>query len=211
MYPPGMRTTVLALLLILSACQDSTPVPAAPALGAAVADSAGEAKPDDDVDITSPKVPEDTWMAFTSDDGHYKVRFPSAPSKDTANVPTAAGDIAFTTHMAAGKDVQYGVMFGDFPADMMKDFNLDAGLDGARNGAVNNIGGTLLEEQQITFAGQPARAFSAKASAEGMDFLLYARVFMVGPRLFQMIVVHDAKLQGVEIDKFFDSFELVGS
>lgn len=202
--------TVGVLVSLLCGCQDVAPKPEGPAAASAASTSAKSAGEDDaGVDISSPAVPADTWMEFASEEGKFRVRFPAAPSKDTAEIPTLVGSVKQTTHSAGEGDVHFGVAYGEYPPEAMKDFDLDKGLDGARNGAINNVGGTLLAEQQITFAGQPARAFQGKATVQGIELLLDARVFMLDNRLYQLIVVHPSTSQNLASGKFFDSFSLV--
>ncbi len=85
----------------------------------------------------------------------------------------------------------------------------DGPLDGARNGMVNNIAGTPVSEKQIEFAGHPARASAATASADGNPLRIEAPIFFAEPQLYQVLVVR-AESERFPAPKFFDSFSLLG-
>jgi hypothetical protein len=206
----GSRLLVLASALLLSSgCTDASPEtgggggsrPAAPADAPAIT-------PEKTIGLNAPPVPAEEGMLFRSEEGGFSIRFPAAPATERTQVPTVVGDITMVTHTARDGHVDYGVMYGDYPEEMMKDYDLQKGLDGARNGAISNIGGTLIEEQAITFAGQPARAFEAATTLQGAKLRLRARLFLVDNRIFQLMVIHPESETGAEADAFFASFEL---
>ena len=200
-----MRSAFLGFVL-LAACDllnpKNEPVEVAPAKPAA--DKGDEKK---GVDISPAPAPEDKWIEFSSQEGKFTAQFPSAPNKEVTQAPSPIGPIDSVIIAAQLGEAMFGVSYADYPDKILKDFKLDAGLDGARNGAINNIGGKLVKEEQITFAGQKARAFEATATAEGMNLRYESRLFFVSPRLYQLIVVSKAE-DKVPSQKFFDSFEL---
>ncbi|MEZ4451880.1 MAG: hypothetical protein R3B09_20620 [Nannocystaceae bacterium] len=197
------------LALMTSACGAPSPRSEPAPSGAAATPSAADPSKDA-VDVRPAKAPE-SWMEFSSDEGRCKLRFPAAPRSESMDAPSPAGPIPTTTIAAEQRGAYYALAYSDYPVELVAESKLDNILDGARNGAVNNIGGTLLKEEQITFAGQKARAFEASASAEGMEVRLSARIFFVAPRLYVLLVVYPAGQVDAEAQRFFDSFELKAS
>ena len=159
------------------------------------------------VDISPAPAPEDRWIEFSSQEGKFTARFPSAPNKEVTQAPSPIGPIDSVIFAAQLGEAMFGVTYADYPEKILKDFKLDAGLDGARNGAINNIGGKLVKEEQITFAGHKARAFEATATADGMKLRYESRLFFASPRLYQLIVVSREE-ETVPSQRFFDSFQL---
>lgn len=158
-----------------------------------------------------PNVPEDTWLEFTSEEGRFEARLPGAPEKQLQQTPTAAGPMDMVMQSVQAGSAFFAIAYSDMSAEAIPGFNLDAGLDGARNGAINNVGGTLVSEQQIQFAGHPARAFTAKASVEGHELTVEARIFFVLPRFYQLMVVYPASETTVPVQRFFDGFSLLSN
>lgn len=181
------------------------------AASAAAASPAEDPKttPEDAVDISPAKAPPDTWMAFSSKDDGFEVRFPVAPKKDTFDAPNPlGGTIPNVMYMAEQGDQALGVNVTTLPASALPEFDVDKGLDGGRDGMINNIGGTILSEKHVDFARHPARAIAAKAKNGAIDMRIEARLFFVSPRLYQLISVSDAAAPS-PAKKFFDSFALL--
>ncbi len=184
----------------------ATPKAAAdtPAAAAAAADPKTNA-----ADISPAQAPPDTWMAFSSKEDAFEVRFPVAPKKDTFDAPNPlGGTIPNVMYMAEQGSQALGVNVMTLPASTLPEFDVDKGLDGGRDGMVNNIGGTILSEKHVDFEGHPARAIEAKAKNGTLDVRIEARLFFVSPRLYQLISVSDAA-EPSPAKKFFDSFALL--
>ncbi len=174
-----------------------------PATGSA---SAKQLEP---VDISSAKAPPDTWMEFAATDYGFEARFPVAPKKDDMSVPTVAGTIPGAMWMAEQGNEAVGLTVMTVPESMLGEFNVEAALDGGRDGMINNVGGTIVSENQTDFAGQKARAVVAKVpNPDGGEFQLEARLFWVSPRVYQLLALTPAGSNGATAQKYFDSFKL---
>ncbi len=211
--------TSFALGLALVACDGakSTPNAAAeptqdkPANAAAASDDGpGAAPAEKPVDITPAPADAETWMEFSSEIDRFEARLPAAPQKQTFDTPNPlGGTIPTTMYLTEEGSRAVGVGVTTVPPSALESFDLDGALDGARNGMVNNIGGTLVSEKQIEYAGHPARAIEAKATADGIALRIEARLFFAEPRLYQVLVVR-AESEPFPAQKFFDSFSLLG-
>ena len=162
----------------------------------------------DDVDIRSAKADADTWMEFSSKEDRFEARFPVAPKKQTLETPNPlGGTIPAAMYMAEQADRVLGITVLSIPAEHIDQYDATAGLDGARDGMINNIGGTIVSEKQIDFVGHPARAVVAKASTNGHEMHIEARLFFVSPRMYQLLVVTEQP-DPANTEKFFSSFAL---
>lgn len=208
--------TSLALGLALVACDGANATLDAanesarenpPAAAEKSADVSDDRSPASDDAVDAP--PSDGWMDFSSEADRFEARLPGAPTKQTFDTPNPQGGTIPTTMYLSEKGSRaVGVGVTTVPAGALKTFDIDGALDGARNGMVSNIGGTLISEKQVQYAGHPARALVAKAAADGTPVQIEARLFFVEPRLYQVLVVH-AESEPFASEKFFDGFALL--
>ncbi len=153
--------------------------------------------------------PLDSWMEFSSEADRFEARLPAAPTKQTFETPNPQGGTIPTTMYLTEQGAQaVGVGVTTVPPGALDTFDVDGALDGARDGMVANIGGTLLSEKQVDYAGHPARALDAKATADGTPLQIEARIFFVTPRLYQVLVVREES-EPFPAQQFFDGFALL--
>ncbi len=156
------------------------------------------------------QVPKDTWMEFSSESSAFKARFPAAPKLEKFSMPSAVGDVASEMFASQLGDAFLAVNVSTMPAALEEsDFDMNASLDGARNGAVNNVQGTLLSEKSIKWLGFDAREFEAKATQEGIEMRLVARIFIKWPHLYQTVVVYPTSAAAPPAQRFFEGFALL--
>ncbi len=211
------RLRMAALLALSFAACDAEKTDAGSAAPSPAPASASEgrsapepgAKTDETVDISPAKAAPGTWMAFSSKDDRFEARFPVAPKKDTFQAPNPlGGTIPNVMYMAEQGKQALGVNVMTLPEPTLSQFDVDGGLDGGRDGMINNIGGTIVSEQHIDFAGHPARAIEAKANNAGVAMRIEARLFFVSPRMYQLIAVSEASAPS-PAKQFFESFSLL--
>jgi len=154
------------------------------------------------------------WRRFEPDMGGFSALFPGTPEKQTETVPTAAGTIETVFFLVEQGGMGYSVNLADYPEAYFSESDVELMLDGAREGAVLNVGGQLLEENQITLDGHPGRALkiavdSASSPQVEDEFLVHARFYLVGNRLYvlQAISTEQSSLSP-DIERFLDSFQL---
>lgn len=212
--------TSFALGLALAACDGAEPNPATPA-GLAQGKSGeaadrtddgpdGQAVPSDDpVGIRPAPALPDTWTTFSSKADGFEVRLPAAPKTQTLEVPNPHGGTLSTTVYMTGQGTRtVGVGVLTVPADALAAFDIDGAIDEGRDGLVKNIGGTLVSDEQVEFAGHPAHAVVANSIVDGAAVQLEARVFFAKPRLYQLLVIR-VKSEPFPTEKFFESFSLL--
>ena len=143
---------------------------------------------------------------FTSTEYKFKASFPSKP---TEQEQTASG-IKFKMFATESKNGAYMVWVADIPIPANEsDAMLQQRLDGARDGAIKNVGGTQKSSSASTLAGKyPGREFSAGIT-QPTEGLLRARIYLVGTRLYQVMVIGiDSYANSSEATAFLNSFKL---
>ena len=76
-------------------------------------------------------------------------------------------------------------------------------------GAVANVDGKLLNERRVTLQGHPGREMWVKAESNGEQGRVHARIYLVGRRLYQMLVAgSEAQFSESDAEYFLDSFQL---
>jgi len=139
---------------------------------------------------------------FTSKDGGFIISMPGAPKESVQNVDSAAGPLELHQFLVEDGNVAYIVMYNDYPRvpESQETF-----FKNVRDGGVNAVKGTLKKEKVIARQGYPGRAFDIETS----DTLLLQDVYLVGKRLYQVILgVPKADSMPSRTNQFFGSFKL---
>lgn len=151
------------------------------------------------------------FKEFTSAAGKYKAEMPGKPKEETQNTPSPDGrQIALNVASVQQKDGVYVVMYSDLPIPAGEsDAKIQERLDGSREGALKNINGKLTKETKITLADKyPGR--DIEAELPGGKGSLRVKIYMVGTRLYQVMVVGTATwVASADSARFLDSFALV--
>ena len=158
--------------------------------------------------------PAPAWPEFTSEIGHFSVQLPSTPAEQVQTVSSDAGDIDMYIYMVEKGDAAYGVMFNQMPeeiASLSDEASLKLMLDGGRDGALENIGGVLTSEDEISIDSYPGRhivfAIPEEAISGGGEGVL--RIFIVDGKMYQLIAIGGkGALPAGEVANFMDSFTL---
>lgn len=142
------------------------------------------------------------FKEYTSAVGKYKVQLPGSPKEESRN---AAG----TTLNAAAvqqKDGVYAVVWSDLPIQAGESTN--GRLDRSRDETLANIKAPLKAESMIMLDGKyEGRDF--QADLPGGKGLLHARIYLVGTRLYQVMVVGKPTwVSSADSLKFLESFEV---
>ena len=105
----------------------------------------------------------------------------------------------------------WAVVYADYPEEVVQASDPDAMLDGAVAGAASNVGGEVVSKAEIALDGSPGRECTISLVQNGQDMVLRARIFLVGNRLYQiMVIVPKGEENSQEIDSFLQSFQLLG-
>lgn len=153
---------------------------------------------------------------YTSKEHGFTIKMPPGEVK-VANLKI--GDIAMTNYgVEIDKNTAYMVSVGDFPSGTVKEGSEEKILDGSRDGIVNQLKGKVLEEKKIQldgkYLGRELRV-EAPGIGEATDDnptpvgLCRCRLFLVGDRLYQIVVVAAEKVaNSAETTAFLESFKL---
>ena len=149
------------------------------------------------------------WQPFTPAQGGFTISMPDKPKADVLSTNTAVGVIDLNIFLIEMDDSAYIVSYADYPESLVRNNNTDVMLDGARDGAVANVDGKLLAERRITLQGYPGRELLVEAQSKGVQGLVRARVYLVGRRLYQMLVAgSEAQFSESDAEIFLNSFQL---
>ena len=102
------------------------------------------------------------------------------------------------------------ISYADYPNAATSPAHEQTVLDKVRDGVLKGTQAALVSETKLTLKGYPGREMQARKIIDGTEMILNWRLFLVGPRLYQMAVgTTKANSESPEIKKFFLSFELV--
>jgi hypothetical protein len=146
---------------------------------------------------------------YTSKTGRFQVKLPHEPETETKTLVIGPGNqsVKVTTMKSAGPgSTVFAVTYADYPASFSNVPTRQI-LDGVRDG-LKSTDGKVTEDSE-TFLGTdklPGRQLRIDARRRAIR----ARVFLVGHRLYQVMVTGPADQVGSDAaDAFLDSFELL--
>ncbi len=143
---------------------------------------------------------------FTSEPGRFKVLMPGKPSFSEIHTPAGNMHVAQVRTKAG----EYLASWIDLPVEAAdKAEKAEARLDRVRDGMVERVQGKLVRDKKITLEDKhPGRDLEAETTqpAKGR---MRARLFLVGSRLYQVIVAGSKEwTESEEADRVLDSFRL---
>lgn len=145
------------------------------------------------------------WVKFAPEGGRFEVMLPpgtperSADTKESANGP-------YTTVLYILRSGDRVYLMGYVDYDPSFNFNVKAELVANKNNFLKAFKESkLLTEKETTLAGNPGLEFTADlSSTRGV----ISRVFIVGRRPYQLIVMSTKGSDQAPAMKFLDSFKL---
>jgi hypothetical protein len=147
---------------------------------------------------------------FTSEAGGFRVALPCVPKEAEQPFNTGVGPVALHSFSVDRDGTTYAATYSDYPETFAL-ADPDRVLEGGIDGGVKGIKGKLLLKRNIALGGHPGREFSATTTGPGGAPLLYrARIYLVGTRLYQVVVCGpEAKVAGEAGDAILRSFALL--
>jgi hypothetical protein len=155
----------------------------------------------------------DTWEKLREEAGNFTVSVPGKPVKHTQTVDTEVGKVDAIYYLVELQEGQivYAAAYNDYPKDFAQNADVEAVLDGVRNGNIKPHNGTVIDESKIKLDGYPGReyTFKGKLGGDGEPINGHVRLFLVGNRLYQLIVLSSADTPAPkeDIGRFFFSFD----
>lgn len=146
------------------------------------------------------------WTEFRPEGGRYYVLMPGAPERSTEPVPLPDGrSVQMFQAVIETPNAAFLSTYVDYPPELVTGSSPDKLLDNVRNGS--SKGHTLRNEKRLTIAGNQGREYVIVRSN---GVILVTRAFLVGNRLYQIIVAGRAGIeQNPDTAKFLESFRLL--
>jgi TonB family protein len=181
-------------------------VPCSPCLAQA-------SKPSDEPPAPAVEYDPKAWKEFSSAGGRFTVLLPGTPTEkvQSRDSPVGTLDVHDFTLITS---YYYGVTYIEYPPNVEEGGDVKAFLDSVIGAGVKSVGGTLLEEKDISLDGHPGRFVRVQA---GNGYVMRIRSYVVGNRIYQIgITMREAdapqaiaKFHDETAAKFLDSFRLV--
>jgi hypothetical protein len=153
----------------------------------------------------APSVPVPVWQSYTYPSDGFSVTFPAEPQLEKRDVPTEAGSFQLRSYSAQLDQVAFfavGVVdYGTATAGK----DPDTMLQESKEGSLKNSNAHLVSETKITLGAYHGVAFEAESDAAHLS----ARMFFVGPVLYQTLVVAPIDKPYPDTIRFLNSFQLI--
>jgi len=148
--------------------------------------------------------PAETWLTYAPEPKKFSILFPLKPKESSNPTPSAAGMMTQHDAQASYKTLFYGLGWMDFPAGAVIDPK--KALDGARDGAVSSAKGKLRSEKAIKLSGKYNGRDIVFDVTNPLKATGYLRIYIVGKRFYQTLVVEPAaKRDPANVEKFLSS------
>lgn len=157
----------------------------------------------------SPLDEKPTWTELNSPDGGFKLLMPGESFKQTLTLETPTGKIVHNIYRAAKGGVICLVDYADFPKEVTDPATIKATFDEVRDELLKGAQAKLDSEATISLDGHPGREI--KLILPGSE--AKARLYIVNRRFYQLLIINMPMLNkdASVLDKFFESFKLVGT
>ncbi|RJS18457.1 hypothetical protein DRW03_25390 [Corallococcus sp. H22C18031201] len=141
---------------------------------------------------------------FTAPEG-FVVSLPGEPQVQRQTVKIPAGNVATASFTTTLDGITYSASIADYPEKVIAARPAEAFLNEGRDGLVNQLKGTLKDEQAIELDGYPGKSYTVSSAVGEVK----ARNFLVGPRLYTLLVVFNPGIGAPAADGFLTSLKLV--
>lgn len=151
---------------------------------------------------------DDGWSTLVSADEGFSISFPGSPARTVNTEQTEDGPLTLVMYQQEQGNSLYSLNYSDLgieaivePAEVLR---------GAQQGMVERGTGKVLQEREVSLPGPnhetfPGREFTGEVG-EGM--VLQSRIYLVGPRLYQVMLIHPVSAEDVSFDRFAQSFKV---
>lgn len=136
----------------------------------------------------------------------FSVKMPGQPQVQRQKVTIPAGEVSTAAYsLQTPEGVIFSVSIADYPEKVVAARPAEAFLNEGRDGLTNQLKGTISNEQEVTVDGYPGKAYTV-SSPNGE---VKARNYLVGPRLYTMLVLYNPSIGAPGADDFLGSLALV--
>lgn len=152
------------------------------------------------------------WQEVTTPDGGFRILMRGDPRVEKRDLDTPIGPVTGNWYATELKESVFGVGYSDFPAQIVGSMAPQRMFMTVRESWVKRINGRLQGDGTDIKLDKvhPGMEFIARGQLKGHDVYLRGRLYLVGNRLYQVIVFgRKDTLPLSDINKFLTSFDLV--
>ncbi|NOK13174.1 hypothetical protein HNS30_29445 [Corallococcus exercitus] len=163
-------------------------------------------EPTPGADGTAPAAAAPAFKTYEATEG-FTIGMPMEPQVERKQVPLGANTVNTAAFSARTEDgTIYSVSTADYPEKLVSSRPPEALLNEGKDGLVKQVQGTIKEESDVTLDGYPGKAYTVSSPVVGE---LKARNFLVGPRLYTLLVIYNPNHPNTTADAFLTSLKLV--
>jgi hypothetical protein len=145
------------------------------------------------------------WKEFRSGGGGFSILLPGYPTEQrktfgTPGSPQGSGRV----YDLETQGVSFSIMVLDLPA-VYPSSEIPQRLDAGASSMAQTLGGKVLNQRNLTYAGFPGIEFDLDVPSKGTG---RARACIAKQRLYVVLVGPKDKLSAQDLDKFFDSLKI---
>ncbi|MEP6786839.1 MAG: hypothetical protein ABJB40_00305 [Acidobacteriota bacterium] len=145
------------------------------------------------------------WIQYDSVEGRYSVLLPGDPSIGQQEAIDSDGN-RYQQHKSSAFEDACLFLIGYYDYEKPTRFSFKK----AQNGIIANAKGTLISEDAIDLGGIRGHELKFSTTRDGISYLVRARLYNVGERVFVVQCIYPKNDDGPAIDakaaKFFNSF-----
>ncbi|MFL5356999.1 hypothetical protein [Archangium sp.] len=135
----------------------------------------------------------------------FNIMFPGDPPPQLGEVAIPGGKVKTAAWTSNVEGVLFSISTADYPEKIVAANPTAAFLNEGKNGLVKQLKGTVKAEEDVTLQGYPGKAFTVSSDSGEVK----ARNFLVGPRLYTLLVLYNPSIGAPQADAFLTSLELV--
>jgi hypothetical protein len=203
--PPLSRLlgAVATLALIVAACAGQQKTGDNQSASSTIEELPGEGGPEGGGE--APAAPASSMTTVNAEEG-FTVKMPGQPTPQRQKVTIPAGEVSTAAYsIQTPEGVIYSISTADYPERVVAARPAEAFLNEGRDGLTNQLKGTVSNEEALTLDGYPGKSYTV-SSPNGE---VKARNFLVGPRLYTLLVLYNPSIGAPGADEFLTSLQLV--
>jgi hypothetical protein len=150
--------------------------------------------------------PASQFVTVNAEEG-FSVKMPGQPQVQRQKVTIPAGEVATAAYsLQTPEGVIFSVSIADYPEKVVAARPAEAFLNEGRDGLTNQLKGTVSNEQELKINDSyPGKSYTV-ASPNGE---VKARNYLVGSRLYTLLVLYNPSIGAPGADEFLGSLVLV--
>jgi hypothetical protein len=151
-----------------------------------------------------------SWQELTSPEGGFRVLMRGDPLVEKQDLQTPIGKITGHWYSTTHQDSVFGVGYADYPVEFVRNMPQRELFTTLRETWVKRISGKLQGGgTDISLESHPSMEYIASGTFNGKDAYLRGRLYLVGNRIFQVVVFGNKEsLPLSDVNKFVSSFKL---